>query len=139
MCNGSLKRVLENIIIIEDLFETHRRPFRDSETNMPDWRPVGDRHASLVTHRRPTCLIGNPSETDMPHRRPTFLIKVPLETNMSDWRPNRDRHVSSETNMPDQRPISDQHGSSKTNMPDRRPTLGKLCISYGSPMRHVGL
>ena len=29
-------------------------------------RPIGDQHAGSETHRRPTCLIGNPSETDIP-------------------------------------------------------------------------
>ena len=45
----------ENSTIIGDLF----------------WRPIGD---LLETHRRPTCLIGDPSKNDMPHRRPTCLI-----------------------------------------------------------------
>ena len=35
----------------------HQRPIEDpSETDMPDWRPIGDRQASL--------------ETNMPHQRP---------------------------------------------------------------------
>ena len=87
----------ENIIIIGGLYETHR------------W---------------PTCLIIDQSETEIP-----------------DWRPIRDRHASSETNMPDWRPIGDQHAwlethwrptclmgdwhvigdLSETDMPDRRP------------------
>ena len=36
------------------------------EIDMPDWRPIKDRHAPLVTdipHRRLTCLIGDISET----------------------------------------------------------------------------
>ena len=41
--------------------------------------------------------------------------------------------------MPDLRPIGDIHASSGTDMPDRRLSMGKICISYGSPMRHIGL
>ena len=43
---------------------------------MSDIIPIGDRHALLETDMfdlRLTCLIGDPSETDMPHRRPTYL------------------------------------------------------------------
>ena len=66
-------------------------------------RPIRD---LLETHRRPTCVIGDPSQINMP-----------------DWRP-----------------ISDQHATSETDMSDRRPILvGKTYISYGSPIRHVGL
>ena len=43
-------------------------------------RPIGD---LSETQRRPTCLIGDPSDTDMPYRRPI-----------------RDRHASSETDVP---------------------------------------
>ena len=53
----------ENIIIVENLSETHLRPTRlirdPSETNIPARRP---RHASLDTDlhdRRPTCPIGD--------------------------------------------------------------------------------
>ena len=64
-----LNRVHENIIIIGDLSETHRRPIGDpSETDMPHRRPIGDRHAS--------------SETDMPHRRPirnTYLASLRVQ------------------------------------------------------------
>ena len=38
------------------------------ENDMPDWRPIEDRHAPLATdipHRRLTCPIGDPSETNM--------------------------------------------------------------------------
>ena len=52
----------------------YRRPIRDpSETDMPDWRPIGDLD---MLHWRLACPIGNrhaPSETDMPDRRPTWL------------------------------------------------------------------
>ena len=68
---------------------------------MPDRRP---QHASSETnmpHRRPTCLIGDPSETEMLGQRPTFLIKDlhicligdTSETDMHNQRPNRDRHA----------------------------------------------
>ena len=52
----------------------YQRPIRDlSETHR---KSTGDRH----------CLIGDPSETDMPHWTPTCLIG--------------DRHALSETDMP---------------------------------------
>ena len=60
-------------------------------------RPVVD---ISETHQRPTCLIEDPSETDMPDRRPI-----------------------SETDMPHQRPtclIGDLHASLETDMPHRR-------------------
>ena len=97
--------VHENIIIIEDLLETHRRPIRDQlETDMPYWRPNRDQHASSETHQRPTCLIGDPFETDMPH-----------------WRPMRDWHASLETHRRPTCLIGDRHALSKTDMPHRRP------------------
>ena len=81
------------------LSETHRRPIGNpSETYR---RPNGDRRASLETHRRPACLIRDPSETDMPYRRPIG-----------------DRHTKSETNMPHRRPkcfIEDRYVSSGTH------------------------
>ena len=41
-----LQRVHENISIIGDLSKTHWIPIGDpSETNMPDRRPIEDRHA----------------------------------------------------------------------------------------------
>ena len=72
--------------------ETYRRPIRDLSE----------------THRKPTCLIVYPSETDMPHRRPigdqleedmperrrNCLIGEPLVTDMPHLRPTciiRDR------------------------------------------------
>ena len=132
----------------------YRRPIRyPSETNMPDQRPVGDRHATLETdmpHWRPTCHIGDQhasTETDMPH-----------------WRPMRDQHAYSEIH---QRPTCLIGDPSETNMPYLRPTLRKICIRHvslrwvsdqacrslmwqvglqwgmsvsdGSPIRHVGL
>ena len=112
---------------------------------MPDRRPLGDQHDSLETHWRPTCLIGDPTETNMSDQRPIgdpSETQVILETN---WRPKcqiGERHAWSETHR-------DQHVSSETDMPHQKPTLGKICISYWSlvrhvclwwvPMRHVGL
>ena len=128
------KRVQENIITIGELSETHRRPIRDpSETHR---RPIGDQHSWSETHWRPSFLIVDPSETDMPdrrhigdqhawsetHRRPTCLIRDP-------WK----------TDMPHRRPIGDQPASSEADMPHQRLTQGKICIYYGSHMRHVGL
>ena len=52
---------------------------------MPDRRPIADWHAWSETHRRPTCLIGDPSQTDMPDQRPKGDCLAWLETNM----PNR--------------------------------------------------
>ena len=47
--------------------QTHQRPrLATLENNMPDWRPIKDRHAPSVTdisHQKLTCLIGYPSET----------------------------------------------------------------------------
>ena len=78
MENQPLKRVHENIIIIGDLSETHRRPKfligDPSETNMPDRRPIRDRHASSDSHRRPTFLIGDQPATVETHWRRTCLI-----------------------------------------------------------------
>ena len=42
---------------------------------MPDRRHIGNLGVDML-HRRPTCLIGDPSETDMPHRRPTYLLSL---------------------------------------------------------------
>ena len=59
-------RVYENIIIIGDLSETHRRPrHASSETDMPDRRPIGDLE---IINWSPTCLMGDPSKTNMSHR-----------------------------------------------------------------------
>ena len=63
--------VHKNIIFIGDLSKTYRRP-------------IGDRHACSETHRRPTCLIGDPSDTDMPDRRPFGDRHARSETH---WRP----------------------------------------------------
>ena len=88
----------------------YQRPIGDSsETDMPHRKPIEDRHAWSETHLRLTCLIGDPFG---------------------------DRHVSSEVDMPDRRHIDDRHAWSETL---RRPTLGKICISHGSQMRHVSL
>ena len=75
-------RVHENIIIIGD----------PSETDVPDRRP---RQASSETHLRPTCPIGdrtdlletgmpNQNPTCMSNRRATCLIEDPSETDMPD-------------------------------------------------------
>ena len=50
---------------------------------MPDRKPIRNLD---MPHRRLTCLIGDPSETDIPDRRPTYPIG--------------DQHVPSETDMP---------------------------------------
>ena len=92
--NSALFRFHKNIIIIEtyrrlvgDLSETHRRQIYligdPSETDMSDRRPMGDRHASLETRRRPTCLSRDQNALSKTHRRPISLIG--------------DQHVSSET------------------------------------------
>ena len=68
---------------------------------MPDWRPIGD-HDML--HQRLTCLIGDQSETltcfiedqqasSKTHWRPTCLIREPPETDMPDWRPIGDLNM----------------------------------------------
>ena len=44
------------------------------ETNMPDQSPTGD---LSKTHQRPTYLIGDTSETNMPHWRPSYPIGDP--------------------------------------------------------------
>ena len=86
---GSLTWVHENIIIIGDLSETHRRP----NGNWHDWSEtsrcfIRDRHVWSETNRRPTCPIGDrhaPSKTGMSvetHRRPTSLRS-----------PNRIQHI----------------------------------------------
>ena len=65
-----------------------RRPqHASSETFMPDKRPIGNLD---MLHRRPTCRIGDPSETtmserhirdvDMLHRRLTCRTGDPSET-----------------------------------------------------------
>ena len=68
-----LKRVHENIIIIGDPLETNmpdREPIQYlSETY---WRPFRD---ISEAYRRPKCLVGDPSETDMPQYINQFLYK----------------------------------------------------------------
>ena len=75
--------------------ETHQRPqHATSETNMPDRRPIKDRHAPMVTdipHQRLTCLIKNLSETS------TCFIGDPSKSNMPHWRPIWNRHAPLET------------------------------------------
>ena len=104
-----------SIIIFGDLSETYRRPIGEvSETHRRTigdpsemhWRPT----CRLETHRRPICLIGDPSKTDMPHWRLTCLIGDPLWTNMPHWRPIcliGDPYA-------DRRPIKDGNTSSET-------------------------
>ena len=77
-------------------------------------RPIGNWHAWLETHRRPQHAS---SETGMPDRRPwhasletpTCLFGDPLETNIPDWRTSGDPHAWSETHW---RP---QHASLETD------------------------
>ena len=69
--------------------ETYHRPIVDMlDTKMPDRRPVGDQRASTETHRRPTCLTRDPSETDitLPHcfdLCALFLLIYPANMNHS--------------------------------------------------------
>ena len=95
------------------LSETYRRPIEDPSE----------------THRRPTCFIGDPSETDMPHRRPigdqhvsseihqrpTCLIGDRLASSETPRRPTYFIGDPSETDMPHRRSIEDQHASSETH------------------------
>ena len=75
---------------------TDWRPIVDlSEMNLPDRRSrhalsVGDLSETDLLHQRPTCLIDNPSETDM----------YDPETSMPDLKP---------TSMPNRRHIGDRH------------------------------
>ena len=103
---------------------------------------------------RPTCMIRDPSETNMSDQRLTCLIR-PIgnchalsETDMPDQRLTYligDWHAGSETDMPDRRRtclIRDQHAWLDTNMPNWRPIWKQhawLNVSNGSPIRHVGL
>ena len=64
---GPYEGVQENILIIGDQSETYRRPIGDRHARSETHRRP--RHASLVTHLKPTCPIGDPSETNTPHRR----------------------------------------------------------------------
>ena len=42
----------------------------------------------LSETKQSTCMIEDPSETNMPHHRQTCLIGDPSESNMPDRRPN---------------------------------------------------
>ena len=75
----------ENIIIIGQLSENHRKP-----RCLIERRPIRDRHTWSETYWRPTCLNG---DLDMLHRRSI-----------------RDRHSWLETNTHRRRPDEDQHG-----------------------------
>ena len=70
-----IQKITDEFTKILILSKTYQRPIRDpSETNMPERRPIGEID---MPHWRPTCLIGDPLETDMPdktHQRPIFLI-----------------------------------------------------------------
>ena len=89
-------------------------------------KPIGD---LSETHRRSTCLIGYPSETDMLLRRPTCPFRdrlAPSETDIHNRRPTcffGDRHAPSETEIHNRRPtfaIVERHGSGdpmENNMP----------------------
>ena len=56
-------------------------------------RPIGDWHTWSKTQRRPTCQIGDQSETDMPTRRPMRNQHAWSETH------RRPRHDLSETHL----------------------------------------
>ena len=99
-------------------------------------RPIGN---LSEPHRRPTCLIGDPSETDMLDRRPVGDWHVWLETHQRPTCLIRDRHASSETNMPHWRPTCFIGDPSETNMPRWRPIINTYLAQGWSPMRHVGL
>ena len=129
-------------LFINPLSKTHRRPIGDPlETYR---RPIRDRHAWSETHWRPrhaswdlpdqrlTCLIGDPSETDMPDRIPRHDSS---ETDMPNRRPKiassethrRSRHASLETHLKPTKPIGDQQkcligDRLKTDMPNQKPT-----------------
>ena len=100
--------VHKNIIIIGD----------PSETDMPDWRPIGDLN---MLHQRLACLIG---DLDMLHWRHQHAYS---ETH---WKPTYLIGEPQETHMPDRRPIGD------LNMLHWRPT--GMLFSDGSPIGHVG-
>ena len=71
------------------LSETHRRTrHASSETDMPDQIPIGDLN---MLHPRPTCLIWDPLETNMPNRKTTRDGYAWLETHRRPW------YASSET------------------------------------------
>ena len=53
-----------------------------------------------MSHWRPTCLIGDPSETYMPYR----ILYASLKTDIPDWRPTCLIGYPSKTDIPDQRP-----------------------------------
>ena len=76
---------------------------------MPDWRPIKDRHAPLVTdipHVRLKCLIGDPLETST-----CFIMGTPLKpTDMPHRRPFLNRHATSETHL-------NRHAPLETDMP----------------------
>ena len=55
---------------------------------------------------RPTCLILDPLETDMPYRRSTCLI---IDLNMLHWRPIGDRNAPSEIHWRPTFLVGDQH------------------------------
>ena len=124
---------------------------------MPDWRPIEDRHAWSETNRRPTCLIRDPSKTDMPQQRPIRDWHASSETTMPDRRPIGERHAWSETHrtpiflirypwetdMPNRKPIGDQHAWSETHQWATYVFLmglrSRMLFSDVSHMRHVGL
>ena len=114
-------------------------------------RPIGD---ISETHRKPTSLIRDASETDIPDRRPKCMIGDPSETNIPHWRPTCLIGDPSETNMPIERPTCLSGDPSEIDMPHWRPTclrgdpldthmshrksIRNTCLDQGrSSIRHV--
>ena len=116
--------------------ETHPR----STIDMRDRRSIGDRHAGSENRQRPTCLIGDPSVTNMPDQRPT-LCKICISYGSGIWVSNEAcrsliRHVGlrSDTLVPDEAcrspmsmSVSDQHVGLRSIM----------SVSDGSSIRHL--
>ena len=76
-----------NYIIRDDFATTYQSESSIFKSILPLGRfinnqPIREQHLEFSkTHQRPTCLIGDPSETNMPNQRPACL-----------WRPIRDQH-----------------------------------------------
>ena len=99
---------------------------------MPYRRPIRDQHAWSMIHWWPTCLIGDPSETDMPHRRPNwiFLIKYVCLLWVSDKACGcPKRHVRLRWEMS----VSEEASRSPMGL------RSHMLIFDGSPIRHVNL
>ena len=69
------------------IFYTYRRPTGDDRRLTCLIGDLNILHSEIdIPHRRPSCLIGDPSETNVPHRRPTSLrsiIRMGLQWSMS--------------------------------------------------------